>query len=738
VWTLIVGVDIRASTPAAADRLTATAHDAPEVARAGIVVGLAGSQIAKPPQWCILVSGIVYKFPFAGTRGDWMPALIRHVATALRRGPFPLAILVSTMSVAASAQRPAQPLSQPPTPRVVRTEEIPSPVPDANPTPTRGLRDRAELEAFLDGVMAANLGDKHVAGATVAVVKDGALYFAKGYGWADPNRRAPVSADRTLFRIGSISKLFTWTAVMQLVEQGKLDLDTDVNRYLDFKIPDTYSQPITLRHIMTHTPGFEEDGRDLITSDTTRMVPLGKWLSTHIPGRVRPPGTYSSYSNYATALAGYIVQRVSGMPYDDYIEQRILVPLGMTQTTTRQPLPAKYAADMSGGFKWSGGRFESQKFEIVHPTPAGSIGSSATDMARFMLAHLGNGVYNGQRILADSTAVRMHTRAFTHDPRLPGFALGFYEKSSHGLDIIGHGGDTGWFHSDLALIPSERLGVFVSYNTNTGGELSFGPFLRQFLDHYYPVTPTTPATVADAAEQAKRVAGEYQFNRRSYTTFQAALGLAGAVTVSAGDSGRVMLHSPLGDSQLVPVGPMLYRDAMRDELVSFKAGPDGTVRYGFLGAAPMMALERVPWYASPKLHWVVLGLAVLVFVVTVVAAIRRVARRRFGTPRPEDPLPGRALVVVPALLNLVFLVAVAVIIGSSGGLLQGPLTGLKIAFALPVLGVLLALGAAVVSARQWQTGAGTRGARLRYSSAVVVALLFAWSLSQWNLLGWRM
>ena len=659
-----------------------------------------------------------------------MPTLVSHAAGALPRA---LVLFVMT-SVAAGAQQPAQPVSQTPAPRVVRAGEIPNPAPN----PTRGVRDRAELEAFLDGVMAANLADKHVNGATVSVVKDGALFFAKGYGFVDANRRTPVSAERSLFRIGSISKLFTWTAVMQLVEQGKLDLDADVNRYIDFKIPATYPQPITLRHIMSHTPGFEEDGRDLITDDTTRMVPLGTWLATHIPGRVRPPGTYSSYSNYATALAGYIVQRVSGVPWDDYIEQHILTPLGMTQTTTRQPLPAKFAADMSGGFAWTGGGYLARKFEIVHPMPAGSIGSSATDMAKFMLAHLGNGEYNGQRILAESTAVRMHSRSFTHDPRLPGFDLGFYEKSSHGLEIIGHGGDTGLFHSDLALMPSERLGVFVSYNTNTGGELSFGPFLREFLDHYYPITPVTPAPFAGAVEQARKVAGEYEFNRRSYTTFQRSLGLAGPVTVTPGDSGRVTLKSPLGTATLVPIGPMLYRDVSGDDLVSFKAGPDGTVQYGFMGNVPMMVLERVPWYASPKLHWVVLGLGIIVFIGLLVTAVLRFARRRAGTLRPEDRLPGRMLVVLPALLNLVFLVAVGVIVGSGGGLLEGPLTGLKIALALPVLGVLLVLGAVVVAARHWKTGAATRGARLRYSSAVVIVLLFAWSLSQWNLLGWRM
>src|ERR1051325_8806499 len=217
-----------------------------------------------------------------------------HASGFVRVLVAPLVIL----TLPASAQR-AQ------TPRVAGRPEIRGQ--DAAPPEStkRGLRYRAELEAFIDGVMEANLREKHVAGATVSVVKDGALFFAKGYGYANVDQRRPVDAERSMFRIGSISKLFTWTAVMQLVEQGKLDLDTDVNRYLDFKIPATFPQAITLRHIMTHTPGVEEDSRDLISDDSTTLAPLGRWLSTHIPGRVRPPGTYASYSNYATALAGY-------------------------------------------------------------------------------------------------------------------------------------------------------------------------------------------------------------------------------------------------------------------------------------------------------------------------------------------------------------------------------------------------------------------------------------------------
>ncbi len=120
---------------------------------------------------------------------------------------------------------------------------------------------REDLEAFLDGVLAAEMRSHSIASATVSVVKDGELFFAKGYGYADRESRRPVDPERTLFRPGSISKLFTWTAVMQLVEQGKIDLDADVNEYLtDFRIPDTFPEPITMEHLMTHTPGFEDGG----------------------------------------------------------------------------------------------------------------------------------------------------------------------------------------------------------------------------------------------------------------------------------------------------------------------------------------------------------------------------------------------------------------------------------------------------------------------------------------------
>ena len=218
-----------------------------------------------------------------------------------------------------TAQRPAQ---HPPAPSIERAG------PEGPPAGAAQLT-RADVQAWLDGFLPYALQRGDVPGAVVTVVKDGEVLFKKGYGYADLKRKKPVDPDLTLFRPGSVSKLFTWTAVMQLVEQGKLDLDKDVNTYLDFKIPSAFGKPITLRNAMTHTPGFEEVGRNLFSDDTTKVQPNGDWLKSWTPTRIYPPGTVPAYSNYATAMAGYIVQRVSGEPFEQYIEHHIFQPLGM-------------------------------------------------------------------------------------------------------------------------------------------------------------------------------------------------------------------------------------------------------------------------------------------------------------------------------------------------------------------------------------------------------------------------
>ncbi|MGH7444493.1 MAG: serine hydrolase domain-containing protein, partial [Longimicrobiales bacterium] len=390
------------------------------------------------------------------------------------------------------------------------------------------------------------------------------------------------------------------------------------------------------------------------------------------------------------------------------------------------------------GYSYKAGRFESEPFELITgAAPAGSISASATDMATFMIAHLNLGGVGEQRILSEATAVQMQTRGFEHDPRLPGWALGFYEKSSHGMRIIGHGGDTRWFHSDLVLIPDEQLGVFISYNTDKGGGLS-GPFVTAFLDHYYAAAPAVVTLPDDAVERAAHVAGAYQANRMSYTTWQKAAGLMGALEVSAAEDGSLLLSASDDPVRLVPVGPLLYREELGHSLLAFEEDENGAVTHAFLGEAPMMALVRLPWYQSPTLHKFLLGAALLVFAATIIAAVRRFVRRRFGQPWLEDPLRGRAFIIGIALLNIAFVVAIVALSADFWALVSGPATGLKLALLLPILAGLLTIGALIMAFRNWRDRTGTRGARLRYNTVVVAAIVFMWSLNMWNLLGWRM
>ena len=347
----------------------------------------------------------------------------------------------------------------------------------------------ADVEAFLDGLVPLQIKQSDIAGATISVVKDGKLLFAKGYGYADVKNKKPVSPQDTLFRPGSISKLFTWTAIMQLYEQGKLDLDRDINEYLDYKIPDAFGKPITLKNVMTHTPGFEEQIKDLITQNSGAPN-LGQYLKTHIPARIYPPGTVPAYSNYATSVAGYIVERVSGRPFDEYVAENIFKPLNMTHSTFTQPLPSNLAPLMSNGYRLGSG--DAQPFEIVNPYPAGSLSSSATDIAQFMIAHLQDGQLGNAQILKPETARLMHSRLFALDDAMNAMCYGFYEESRNGHRIIGHGGDTVFFHSDLHLVLDQKVGFFVSYNSAGRGDSPGRTNLWQaFLDRYYPIHRNT-------------------------------------------------------------------------------------------------------------------------------------------------------------------------------------------------------------------------------------------------------
>ncbi|HEX3727794.1 MAG TPA: serine hydrolase domain-containing protein, partial [Pirellulales bacterium] len=460
------------------------------------------------------------------TRCQWN--LVRSPFRILAAGLLGLVCLIALIR-RSDAQEAPQTSPSPPT-RSAGVEEAPPAT--AVSTAHREPEDRAELGAFVDGVMTAHMKDKHIAGATFAMVVDNQPYYAKGYGLADVSANRAVDPETTMFRIASVSKLFTWTAVMQLAEQGQLDLDADVNNYLtEFKIPATYPEPITLKHLLAHTPGFEDHVIGLFARSSDAIEPLGKLLARELPARVRPAGQLASYSNHGTALAGYIVSQVSGMPWEDYIEQRILAPLEMRHTTVRQPAADVLPAEMSHGYHFARGKYEDKGFEYVPAAPAGSMASSAGDMVKFMLAHLQNGRYGSARILQEETARKMREMLFTHDPTLAGMAYGFMRMTYNGEEVVQHGGDTFLFHSYFVMLPQRNAGFFVSYNTDTAGGAREKLF-EALLDRYYPPRDVPAVqTAAKFQDTLARYVGSYGAIRHSYTSIVKLGALFGVVEV---------------------------------------------------------------------------------------------------------------------------------------------------------------------------------------------------------------
>jgi len=392
----------------------------------------------------------------------------------------------------------------------------------------------AELEAYVDGVVEPAMEHDHIAGVVVSVVQDGQVVLKKGYGWADVEAHRPADPDATLFSIGSITKTFTWLMAMDAVAQGRMNLDAPINTYLPpaVRIPDEgFRRQVRLRDLVTHTPGFEDlIFRDLFIRDPGRLQPLDAYLASHRPGRIWEPGTVSAYSNYGAALTGYAVGQVRGEPWADLLEQSILAPAGMTRTTGREPYPARMglpapmpvelASGMSKGYRWSGTGFAVQPFEHVNGAPAGSISSTASDMARYMRLRLGNGVIDGRTVYGPATAALATTPLLTFPGGAAVDGAIFQVPVRGGLTAFSHNGATLDFSTNMNLLPSRQLGIFVAANTESGQTLT-GALPWLVIEHFYSPPKVPPRPAPELLSQAAIYSGEFITTRRPFHGLEA-------------------------------------------------------------------------------------------------------------------------------------------------------------------------------------------------------------------------
>lgn len=609
--------------------------------------------------------------------------------------------------------------------------------------PRPGPFDPERLELVVDGIMAGLFQSHHLAGSVVTIVKDGRILFSKGYGYANLASRRPVDPDTTLFRIASVSKLFTWTAVMQMVEDGRLKLNTDVNQYLsEMTVPATYSDPVTLSALMTHTAGFEDRVLGLLTSDPEKAVPFGQILEEGLPSRVRPPGRVSAYSNYGAALAALVVQDVSEMPWTRVIQTRILDPLEMTHTFVVQPLPPDAAGDLAEGYAFVDGALVEQPFEIVPLLPAGGISASGNDIGHFMLAHLNLGQYDGKRILEESTTRRMQAPLYRPDPRIPGMAHGFVLRRRGGQLVVGHPGDLQYFHSDLTLVPSQQLGLFVSFNSEEGVEAR-DEFVDALFDYWFPEEETKPdPPEPGAVERAASLAGVYRCTRRPVTTVARFAEVLGYVTVSSLGGERLMTQA-FGRSprQWYEVEPFLYRERRREGALLFQTDSENSPTRAFFGSQPYWAFDRLNWYQEPGFQLTLLAAEVLVFLTTLLFPfvrryVERSSERVLARREPTHPI-ARVLASSLSSVDLAFLVGLILVLRDPVVLLAGVPPGLSEILVLPLIGGVLTVILLVVTFFAWRGGYWHWAARLHYSLVTVAALLFLWQASYWNLLGWQ-
>lgn len=604
---------------------------------------------------------------------------------------------------------------------------------EAPPQPPLALTAE-NLASVIDPLVAEWLNESKGVGAVVAVATREGLLFAKGYGRADIESGAPFTVDATLVRPGSISKLFTGVAVMQLVEQGKLDLDRDVNDYLDFKIPTPEGGvPVTLRRLLTHRAGFEEHAKDLF-SRNSEPEPLGRWVARALPPRLFPRGDVPAYSNYGFALAGYIVERVSGEPFAAYVSRHILEPLGMMNSTFQQPLPSALAPMMARGYRTADNPLGF--FETIAAAPAGALSATGADMARFMRALLNGGALDGAQILSKArldqmTSPQEHTAAGFMGLAFVGTALRHY-------DSIGHGGATMTFLSNLTLFPTQGFGVFVSFDGTQAAKATpriANAIVEKFLPKIIESSSPSEPSLADS-----EIAGIYHSSRRAESTFVKIGDFLAQLQVSVDKEGHASVSSaiwPFGEGAAVQrVGRNLY-EWPRNQRMAFEDAEGAGGRF----VGPAILFQHVPWYENGRFVAPALAASVIILFLTLLAwPIAALWRRRRKSRFSEDPFDRRLYV----MLRFVALIDAVVIAASTGfffltrdfTVLNGSLdTPLLMLYGLAWTGVFGAAVSLWIAFSFWRRSVGGPWTQAHHTLVALSAAFVAWFFVTFHIAG---
>ncbi|BAZ08317.1 beta-lactamase [Calothrix sp. NIES-4071] len=613
------------------------------------------------------------------------------------------------------------------------------------------LNDLQGLKTFVDKYVAKNMDDEQVPGVAIVVVRDGKIYFQKGYGYADIENKKPVVASKTLFRVASISKLFTATAVMQLVEQGKINLNEDVHKYIkDFELDTKYSQPITVANLLTHTSGLDVNDVGMSARTQNLLQPLGKHLANHKPQQILPPGTITTYSNYGVALAGYIVEKVSGIPFAQYIDKNILQPLQMQHSSFLQAPPSALKSDLAIGYEYKNSKYQLQPYTYEHQVPAIALSTTATDIANFMIAHLNQGRYGNNQILQFDTIKQMQRQHFTNDPRIPGIAYVFQEQFRNDFRIIRHGGLIEGFVSQLALIPQDNVGIFIVCNSTSSFDTQF---IKEFLNRYYPIQNKPDISRSVPLKLSNDFKGSYLDTITSQTTIEKVLEpYYFSVEVK---SNNILVYD---QKQYIQIEPMLFLSLEGDKYISFRKDSSNTI-YLFDG---IFTLRKISWYENLSfqifLYKAFLSIFILVcifqpatltlgyFYNQLKLSHRYIPRRLFyNFTKKSKKTPTLKIInfltIIIGYLNLLFIIVGKLILSYKMDNYFKVIYGINTIYitllCLPIISCVITFILLFYIWLIWRGKEGTYIQRVYYTFITGAALLFMCFLNYWNLLGFK-
>jgi|TARA_Y100000031_G_scaffold157075_1_gene215720 CubicO group peptidase (beta-lactamase class C family) len=612
---------------------------------------------------------------------------------------------------------------------------------------TSGLQPAAVatfVEAFFDEQMAA----LHVPGAVFVMVQHDSVVIELGYGYADVDTKRPVDSATTLFQVASVSKVFTATAVMQMIERGRLDLDVDVNEYLSaFQLESSFTEPVTLAHLLTHTAGFDELNVGYAARSAAAVRPLRSYLAERMPSRTIPPGTVTSYSNHGFGLLGLVLEEASGESFAGHMARNVLLPLGMQSSTFDLPLPDSLSAELARGYRFTGETYQPLPLLFRNVPPAGALSVTANDMSHFMIAHLNNGRYGGTQLLQEATVLEMHRQQFSHHPRLAGMAYGFIEQYVNGHRVLQHAGAVPGYRSLLLLLPGQNTGFFIAYNASSSAlwEELLGGLMDQFLPPAGEIQPLDPAPETDLSPYT----GYYRLTRYNRGTLEKLLSLFNSTVHIDSDSAGYLITRD--GARWVEVEPLLFRQQRGEAYLAFKADGGGIThlfRTIATGGVFPGAYEKLAWYETPVfvnefyLSWV-LFLLITSLVWPMTAAVRLLWprwRQEARCRETRSDSTARLLVMLFGMGSIWFAVgfiqkSFRMVERGGGELIYGMPRDMDLLLWIPVVQVgllVILLGCTILA---WRRHYWSLVGRLHFSALTLACLAWVVFAAQYNLIG---